>query len=124
MACAITSLPVPVSPCTKTAESTGATMLICSSTVRNFALDPIKSKVGIALLLAGSCISKNDSIVAAGLKADNYRFIYEVSTQVNGETRVVWVNYCALHCIGRVERMWHVPSGFAMRSTAGIVEHQ
>src|ERR1700727_1684544 len=82
MACAITSLPVPVSPCTKTAESTGATMLICSSTVRNFALDPIKSKVGIALLLAGSCISKNASIVAAGLKADNYRFIYEVSIQV------------------------------------------
>src|SRR5580692_12618664 len=60
MACAITSLPVPVSPCTSTAESTGATLLICSSTVWNFMLDPIKSKLAIALLLASRSIERED----------------------------------------------------------------
>src|SRR6202453_3878272 len=51
MALAITSLPVPVSPCIKTAESTGATIATSVSNARNFGLDPIKSKVVIPLLL-------------------------------------------------------------------------
>src|SRR5271168_2273307 len=53
MALAITSFPVPVSPWIKTAESTGATMFIWLSTAWNFGLDPIKSKVVIALFLYG-----------------------------------------------------------------------
>ena len=48
MALAITSLPVPVSPWIKTAESTGATLSTSVSRARNFGLDPIKSKVVIA----------------------------------------------------------------------------
>src|SRR5580704_7691493 len=48
---AITSFPVPVSPWIKTAESTGATLATSVSNARNFGLDPIKSKVVIALLL-------------------------------------------------------------------------
>ena len=51
MALAITSFPVPVSPWIKTAESTGATLSTSVINARNFGLDPIKSKVVIALLL-------------------------------------------------------------------------
>ena len=51
MALAITSFPVPVSPWIKTAESTGATLSTSASNARNFGLDPIKSKVVIALFL-------------------------------------------------------------------------
>jgi hypothetical protein len=51
MALAITSFPVPVSPWIKTAESTGATLATSVSNARNFGLDPIKSKVVIALFL-------------------------------------------------------------------------
>src|SRR5580698_7590566 len=47
----MTSLPVPVSPRTRTALSTGATVFICSRTARNLLLDPIKSEEGIVLLL-------------------------------------------------------------------------
>src|SRR5579863_7972447 len=50
MALAITSLPVPVSPWIRTAESTGATLSTSWSKARNFALDPIKSKVVIFFL--------------------------------------------------------------------------
>src|SRR5579863_9988463 len=50
MALAITSLPVPVSPWIRTAESTGATLSTSWSKARNFALDPIKSKVVIVFL--------------------------------------------------------------------------
>jgi len=42
---------VPVSPWIKTAESTGATLATSVSNARNFGLDPIKSKVVIALFL-------------------------------------------------------------------------
>ena len=48
MALAITSLPVPVSPWIKTAESTGAILSTSASRARNFGLDPIKSKLVIA----------------------------------------------------------------------------
>src|SRR5580698_8721676 len=51
MALAITSLPVPVSPWIRTAESTGATRSTSDSNARNFGLVPIKSKVVIAFLL-------------------------------------------------------------------------
>src|SRR5271169_280267 len=47
----MTSFPVPVSPRTKTAQFTGATMFISSRTARNFGLDPIKSEIAIVLLL-------------------------------------------------------------------------
>src|SRR5580704_13149786 len=47
----MTSLPVPVSPRTKTAQFTGATMFISSRTARNFGLDPIKPEIFIVLLL-------------------------------------------------------------------------
>jgi hypothetical protein len=102
-------------------------MLICSSTVWNFALDPIKSKLGIALLLAGSCISKNASIVAARLKADNYRFIYEVLIHVSRVAPVVWVNHSAFDL--HRESKGNVAPALAvlpdeMRSTAGVDEHQ
>src|SRR5271165_821147 len=50
MALAITSFPVPVSPWIRTAESTGATLSTSVSNARNFGLDPIKSKVVMALL--------------------------------------------------------------------------
>ena len=52
MAFATTSLPVPVSPRTRTALSTGATMLISSSKARNLGLEPIKSDIAIVPLLA------------------------------------------------------------------------
>src|SRR5271155_4767708 len=51
MALAITSFPVPVSPWIKTAEFTGATLSTSAINARNFGLDPIKSKVVIAMLL-------------------------------------------------------------------------
>src|ERR1700739_969263 len=51
MACAITSLPVPVSPRRRTAQLTGATICTFSSTARNFGLDPIKTEIGIVVLL-------------------------------------------------------------------------
>jgi hypothetical protein len=51
MALAITSFPVPVSPWIRTAESAGATLSTSAINARNFGLDPIKSKVVIALFL-------------------------------------------------------------------------
>jgi hypothetical protein len=48
---AITSFPVPVSPWIKTAQSTGATLSTSVINARNFGLDPIKSKLVIALFL-------------------------------------------------------------------------
>jgi hypothetical protein len=51
MALAITSFPVPVSPWIKTAESTGATLSTSANNTLNFGLDPIKSKLVIALFL-------------------------------------------------------------------------
>src|SRR5580704_9668176 len=58
MALAITSFPVPVSPWIRTAESTGAILAKSVSTARNLGLDPIKSKVAIALVLSdGKCVS-------------------------------------------------------------------
>src|ERR1700734_2945470 len=71
MARAITSFPVPVSPWIRTAESTGATLSTSVSNARNFALEPIKSRVVIVLLLA-RYISRIVARVAGG----NYRFIY------------------------------------------------
>src|SRR5579863_7454459 len=52
MALAITSFPVPVSPWIRTAESAGATLSTSAINVRNFGLDPIKSKLVIALFLS------------------------------------------------------------------------
>src|SRR5262245_60571394 len=51
MACAINSLPVPVSPWIRTAQSVGATVPTSSSTARKLELDPIKSEIGIILSL-------------------------------------------------------------------------
>src|SRR5580698_529808 len=106
MALAITSFPVPVSPWIKTAESTGATLSTSAINARNFGLDPIKSKLVIALLLykcglcsaffsdrnqLALCLStcrqevhpKYFSMVGADSKADNYRFIYASSNQID-----------------------------------------
>src|ERR1700733_13935682 len=55
MALATTSFPVPVSPWIRTAESTGATLSTSVRTVRNFGLDPIKSKIAIVFSLVGLC---------------------------------------------------------------------
>src|SRR5580693_2388653 len=63
MACAITSFPVPVSPRTRTALSTGATMLISSSRARNLGLEPIKSDIAIVFLLAEQLGSHPRSIL-------------------------------------------------------------
>src|SRR4030095_16806684 len=52
MARAMSSLPVPVSPWTSTAQSVGATVPTSSSTARNFGLDPINSKTDMVPLLA------------------------------------------------------------------------
>src|SRR5579863_1092994 len=79
-------------------------MLICSSTAWNFPLDPIKSKVAIALLLAGSFISKNGLIVAARLKADNYRFIYEALISARWAAPIVGVNHSALDSTRRAQK--------------------
>src|ERR1700733_8290427 len=84
MALAITSFPVPVSPWIKTAESTDATLSTSAINTRNFGLDPIKSKVVIALLLyeCAKYIRQYTPIIGRSRRLDNYRFIYTGTNQI------------------------------------------
>src|SRR4030095_1609053 len=72
MARAMSSLPVPVSPWTSTAQSVGATVPTSSSTARNFGLDPINSETDMVPLLARpECSSLGNVASRCAIVADD-----------------------------------------------------